>query len=985
MTVSFSGLSDRTHGPYCALTFSSNFGSGAAGVATSPGGCDGNADFNCLAPLTPPSSGNKCGPPASGPRYDPSDRGPLTGVLLTNPGSCYAKLGRVAPELTATGGGADATFTVNTTQHEDSEGFHYWKVSSISVSGGEEYYDQSELTISHSVGDTKVTQATAKVNANADGVPLSVTVTEPGKYYRESKDAEPYVAEVTVTLCSGAGGNPPPEQECEIPQCPESYSEEECGEWQWAVIEDRKRAYEELVQSYHAEIEAVVNADPHDENFGQIESLDITSGGKGYLVWRWRKVCHHRLNGNPLVLRAKTPTELISLHPIEACYGKGACGRVVPFGSREAPEVCAHGSGSGGSITVTLSGPQFETEDDEPWKPYWKIASVSASGGENYPDAGSATVTYIPSGTTVQVPPQITLTAASGSLTGATVEEPGKFYYEKPYDGSPGPIKIVEVINKGSGYAKKGRVQPTLTASATGAGSGATFTPSLAQEQDDCGVHYWYVQSVSVSGGEGYESGSPLTFALSGSGVKDEDATAEVVISSDPESNGVPVGVTVSNGGKYYRESNSASPYVAEVTVNVTQVPPSSGSGAEFEAEVEADPTKPGFGTIKKIKVTEGGSGYSLWGGPKDCEYEGACGIRLKFLGTNKEPEVYYDGAVFRATEALVDCNQVPSTASVLHSIGGGSVTIERGGAWDPSAECPCSPSGGTDGGNCTPTDPPADCAQAGESTQPTPCPPCRGPCNKCNPCPVGCSCTSGSCEPCDRECDSDNPCSQDCKCVNGRCVPELGCCCTSTGGPTYWGFDGLVPGVTRSQCENCSSVSECVEYAPPVNGPCPPGECPCPPIECPPGFDPDPFGFGCSRSTLVESCDGCNGACYPYNTGMCGTFYPDCDAGRKYVLLVNCTAGVSFECGGAYMIGPDGKCHVPPWGDNQCWNDPVTVVGGWDTAEECQAEYDRIMAIEAPGPDDPCAGCDWPPIHGSRCFSSCSNSSNSGEGNPLP
>jgi hypothetical protein len=774
MTVSFSGLANRTRGADCALVFEADFGSGAEGFATNPGGCDGDTDPLCR--ITPPSPppGEECDQTIS---YSPSDRGPLETVLLTNPGSCYAKLGRVEPTLEAAGSGGDgAVFSVSTTQHEDSQGFHYWKVSAISVSGGEEYEDGSPVTISHSVGDTKIVKAQATLSTNAEGVPVSVTVTEQGNYYRESKDAEPYVADVTVTPCGFELGDI---GECPYPtsvtedDCPPSLGKEACEAW---VIEQLAKCSEwlaEQIAAATASIEATVDDDPYSDTFGQIAALSVEQGGDGYLAWRWKEACHQRMNGS-WVLRAKTPTELVSL-TLTSCYGSGACVRVVPLGDRLSPKLCIYGNGTGGTITETVSPPRYEKPEDNPWKPYWEITDVTASGGTGYANSQQAVITY--SGATVEQEAEITLQANGGVLTGATLDrdKPGKFYIQKEYAGQPTQIREVEIVAKGSGYAKLGRREPVVTATAS-SGSGATFTPTLAIDQDECGVDYWYIDSVSVSGGTGYQTGAALSFSVQGDGTEEKPASGSVVTSEEPEFEGVPVSVTVSDGGRYYEETDKDPPYVAEVTVLVEQIPPSAGSGAEFNVIVEDNPTSPDFGKIKKVEITDDGQGYSLWGGPKDCEYYGPCGIELRFLGTNKEPEVEYDGGVFRTAEPLVNCNTIPSPADILHSIGHGQVSISRGGTWVPDRPCLCDK---TDNLNCTPVPPSTEVCRASQvNFSQTPCLPCRGPCAECDPCPSGCHCSGGSCEPCEGPCDGDNPCPDGCACDDGFCGPGECCYC---------------------------------------------------------------------------------------------------------------------------------------------------------------------------------------------------------------
>ena len=69
-----------------------------------------------------------------------------------------------------------------------------------------------------------------------------------------------------------------------------------------------------------------------------------------------------------------------------------------------------------------------------------------------------------------------------------------------------GPISAVSVTSGGSGYAVLGRVAPTLTISDPyyGGGTGATFTPTLANTKNANGYDLWSLASVAASGGTGY-------------------------------------------------------------------------------------------------------------------------------------------------------------------------------------------------------------------------------------------------------------------------------------------------------------------------------------------------------------------------------------------------------------------------------------------------------------------------------------------------
>lgn len=148
ITVTLNGFTDVSPGPYlCNLDFSSCYGSGADGVVTAPGG-------------------------------DPNDdKGPISGVAVTNGGSGYAKLGREQPTLTITGSGTGATFTASLAHQQDGCGLSYWRISSISSSGsGTGYLDGEWLTILPAEGDTTEVAAAARVNSSRSAPALTAAV-----------------------------------------------------------------------------------------------------------------------------------------------------------------------------------------------------------------------------------------------------------------------------------------------------------------------------------------------------------------------------------------------------------------------------------------------------------------------------------------------------------------------------------------------------------------------------------------------------------------------------------------------------------------------------------------------------------------------------------------------------------------------------------------------------------------------------------------
>lgn len=753
MTVGFSSFKNKTHGNYCDLSISANFGSGAAAVATSPGGCNGATDALCGTKVT--LAGGDCDTKTT---YSASNRGPLTGVLLTESGSCYARLGRVAPTLAASASsGQGATFTVNTAQKSDAgTGFHYWEVSGITVSGGTDYTNGEAVTIRHSPGDSIEGQATATLTATA-GVPAGVTVVGKGRYFREDVDATPYVASVTVSPCGGGTG---------------------------------------------AKIDATIDSKVGSPDFGKMTGLTVSNGGTNYLAWGWVNTCRSALSGKSLVLKASAPQKLTSLHA-ESCYGSGFCGEIVPTGKREAPCITLPGNGTG-TLSASLSQ---ETGDDG--FPYWKVSSASASGGKGYANTSSAAIT-LDSRRTLEVAPAITLAASGGVLTGATITNAGKFYIQYDYDGSATGVKNVSLSSGGTGYAKIGRESPTITLSATG-GTGATITPTLDSKKDDCGIDYWYIKSASASGGSGYTNGQAIAITV-GTGGTTELAGSVTLSTTNNEGtkvNGIADGATVIDGGKYYKENKALLPYVANVTINIDQGAGSSGSGAVITPTIETNTSSGNFGKITKLAVTKEGSGYTLLGGSTDCNYTGLCGVGLRFRGLNKEPEVTLGDAVYRSADKVGDCNSLPAGAVVLHSTGEGSVSLTRGGTWNNRAECPCDstslPCGvQTSNSRCS-----------GRATLRS----CCGECDACNPCASGCHCLGGICTSCSGDCGGG--CHPDCVCSGGLCCDFGGCTCPG-GEATPSSSCSCPPGCTFTPCcDTHDTVNITIQITTPWDGHC--------------------------------------------------------------------------------------------------------------------------------------------------------------------
>jgi hypothetical protein len=672
---------------------------------------------------------------------DGSDAGPITEVLLTSGGSCYAVLGREEPVVTATAtGGSGAELAVTLAEATDNCGLPVWEVTKVEIlesgagyyldpitftvvapgveseaavaevseltaeeplifslsapvgggatflvsltqsgtspdrweisgvtvtSGGSGYFDESPLLVDVAPPLIEEVAAVLLLRTNSDtgaaesvsvqsggryynGVGIAaITLTSGGVYYLENRALPALAAEVTVTPCGGGSG---------------------------------------------ASITATVDQNVDSDTFGQVTELTIVDGGDEYLSWTWEGGCLDRLNDKSLVLRANDPHKLITLE-VQSCYGSNACLEVnttlgvcgdagspspLPAFPRAAPLLSLSATpGVGACLT-----PTFATKNDVCGFPYWYITSVSVAGGTGYNNSSPVSVA-VTAGVGVDSA-DLTLNATKGVPTSVTVTDGGKFYRLCGYTGEPTPLPGVTLVSGGEGYAKRGRVAPTLSLAAEN-GTGATLTPTLDTKADDCGLDYWYIDKVATKGGTGYADLNNVKVTVT-AGV--EEQAAALTLSA---SEGVPTGVTIERAGKYYLESNAVAAYTPTIKVAVVQLPPSVGTGAAVSVTVNTDPLDFSFGKITGVSLTNKGSDYLLLGGPKYCEYAGPCDTTLDFSGRSV---VGLLTGVFEESDPQPNCDDISSETSIQRGLTAGTVNVEAGGLWEPCdaqdcGECP--------------------------------------------------------------------------------------------------------------------------------------------------------------------------------------------------------------------------------------------------------------------------------------------------------
>lgn len=476
--------------PLITLSLSSCFGSGATGTVTAPVG------------------------------YERADMGPITSAGVETMGSGYAKLARVAPTLTVSGGsGAGLTVTPTATSTNDSCGIPTWSITAVTFSGGTGYENGEALTVTTKAGDTTKAGAVLTVQTDPRSQPTLTASVSGGTG-----------ATLTPTLASNGGS----------PQT-------------WGVA-----------------------------------SVSVSGSTSGYT------------DGASVVFG----------------YGSGVTEQAAAVATiktaRATPTITASVSGgTGATLTINLSQSPTTPSDTA----LWHVDSVTvADGGTGYADGDAVTFT-VTDGTevvaavgTVDVRPTLDAYVADTAGTGATLtptlSQSGEYW----------TVTGVTIGAAGTGY----EVDQLIL-----------FTPTGTSTEIEAGV--WIITSVDGSGGITgvappeetsswggvYDGGTgPIERILvsePGDYYKATTSISRVVVTTPGEYyyyTGVPTGVTITNGGEYYREDASLPPYVADVTVTISQLMPSEGAGAVISAVVQDDTSSAAFGQIIGFTIDNDGDGY---------------------------------------------------------------------------------------------------------------------------------------------------------------------------------------------------------------------------------------------------------------------------------------------------------------------------------------------------------------------------------------
>lgn len=279
------------------------------------------------------------------------------------------------------------------------------------------------------------------------------------------------------------------------------------------------------------------------------------------------------------------------------------------------------------------SGAQFSlayAPKTSPHEGWYGVSSVAVTnGGTGYSDNASVTFTL---GTDDVLRPgyvgaianvRTVLRAPNDSWTLAVFDSG----FESPSPGSGLQLSIALTQFTYAGRPAWKAASATVTNGGSGYSVG-DFIEATANE----GVSHQLAlfQVTAVSGGGAVASVSPDA-GWPGRYVVDTGVIESVHVSNTGvyrKGAGTIASVTVANGGEYYKESTaglavavdspgvyyrvnpSLGPYVADVSVTVTQNAPSDGSGVELSAVIDDDPESETFGQITAVAIDSGGDDY---------------------------------------------------------------------------------------------------------------------------------------------------------------------------------------------------------------------------------------------------------------------------------------------------------------------------------------------------------------------------------------
>lgn len=513
ITATFSDLKNKTHSEHCALTITSDFGSGAAAVALSPGG---------------------------------DSKGPMTAALVTEGGCGYATLGHVEPTLEISGGsGTGATFTptlevIDTSQNPSC---YVWRLKSVDMDGGIGYELGEYLTIKATDNAVERASASAKIafgrkepelTASADGgsgadlkVNLAASTGVPKTWSVDSVSVKDggtgYKEGAAVTFSYGPDDTQVTAAEATI------------------STKHEMPTLSASVFSYSGGTGATFGPPvlvTDDNKVWRVQSVPVISAGSGYIRGEAIQIA--------VVDGEETRAAFVAVRETTDPSGFGGIVRVEPYsdygggeyfkdtGIIDSVSVTNPGeyygeTGTPGSVDVVAGGAYYlESKTAAPCVAKVAISHGCAYGGEQ---------------PLIAIIDTNTESDTFGEITGVGIGGAGKYNElfqawtwamtaNESLNGEPivlvanSPKKLVTVSLEscfGSGAkvavnAVGERAEPTIHLSAGGGSNcpngSPQITAALSNNTDDSGRKYWSVDSVTASGGYGFpDSGTAASVA----------------------------------------------------------------------------------------------------------------------------------------------------------------------------------------------------------------------------------------------------------------------------------------------------------------------------------------------------------------------------------------------------------------------------------------------------------------------------------------
>lgn len=522
--------------------------------------------------------------------------------------------------------GIGAELLVTVSQASFTAGQESWAVSGVTVlRGGNGYLSGQQLHFVTGPSDIAVTAASATILVDDQGaitgvtiqsggayykagVPISVSILDRGRLYREDPSAAVVVDGLTGLPAVVDNATP-----------------------NGLVLDGAVPA----AVNNRATFDVTVDQNKDSSTFGDSLSISLATGGSGYRAGKTKSTCLSLLNGQPIVLKASRGEDAVY-----ACLQSKYGFLLRPFA---APE------GYDGKETG-LTTPPFSTND-----------FAFAYRGRVQPSVAVSSFSQDTLGATwsVQWEP-ITLQSGLPAYAIARVTAAGgSLIFDQTQLFAAPATQDDKVAIAAEMTVYKHRLPPELSASTPCHQGQAVF--EIEYKLLEAGPPVYGVALVKVlSGGQGYSGRVPISFTAA-AGTNQDAAACAVAFANESgqlesvqvhsagrfwKSEDRPGFVAITNPGAYYRERTDLPPiYDADAVVQILQRDPSNGSGAAVDFTVNLDPLSPSFGKLSSVSMASSGSGYVLRAAAAayrgTCELTGALPITCEVnFGSNCALEV---------------------------------------------------------------------------------------------------------------------------------------------------------------------------------------------------------------------------------------------------------------------------------------------------------------------------------------------------------